>query len=80
MSLFALGIADGSATVSQLLANLAWTIPGNLTGGGLLIGLGYAWLGNPRPARTAAALAPATTSPTADLAAIDALALIPADT
>jgi nitrite transporter NirC len=45
MTLFGLGILDGSAAWSQLLRNLAWTVPGNLVGGGVVVGLGYAWLG-----------------------------------
>jgi nitrite transporter NirC len=45
MTLFALGIFGGDATWSQLARNLAWTVPGNIVGGGLLVGLAYAWLG-----------------------------------
>ena len=51
---FALGVFDGTATWAQLTRNLAWTIPGNVVGGGLLVGLAYAWI-----ARPAAAPAPA---------------------
>src|SRR4051794_10121700 len=50
MTLFGLGIFEHSATWSQLFRNLAWTVPGNLVGGGLLIGLGYAWVGSTREA------------------------------
>ena len=28
--------------------NLAWTVPGNIVGGGVVVGLGYAWLGGRR--------------------------------
>jgi nitrite transporter NirC len=53
MTLFSLGIFEHSATWSQLLRNLAWTVPGNIVGGGLLIGIGYAWVGGVgAPART----------------------------
>lgn len=50
VTLFALGILDGTTTTSQLLGNLVWTVPGNLLGGGVIMGLGYAWLGGPRAA------------------------------
>jgi nitrite transporter NirC len=50
MTLFGIGVFQGDATWAQLLRNLAWTVPGNVVGGGLLVGLGYAWLG--LPART----------------------------
>jgi nitrite transporter NirC len=48
---FALGALSGTAEWSMLVRNLAWTIPGNVVGGGLLVGLAYAWIG--RPAATA---------------------------
>jgi nitrite transporter len=66
MTIFALGVLDGSATVSQLFANLAWTVPGNLLGGGAVVGLGYAWLGGSRAPATAGApveAVPAAPSP-----------------
>ena len=47
---FALGALEGSIGWGALARNLAWTVPGNVVGGGLVIGLGYAWLGNRRPA------------------------------
>jgi nitrite transporter NirC len=46
MTVFSLGIFEHSATWSQLFRNLAWTVPGNIVGGGLLIGLGYGWVAN----------------------------------
>lgn len=55
MTLFALGVFEGSATWGQLAANLVWTVPGNLVGGGVLVGLAYAWLGAPDGARSARA-------------------------
>lgn len=55
MTLFGLGIFEHSATWSQLFRNLAWTVPGNIVGGGLLIGLGYAWVGRDAREREVAA-------------------------
>jgi nitrite transporter NirC len=51
---FALAAFDGTIAWSALARNLAWTVPGNLVGGGVVIGLGYAWMGRKRPARAAA--------------------------
>lgn len=42
---FALGVFGGVADWGMLARNLAWTVPGNLVGGGLVVGLGYAWIG-----------------------------------
>lgn len=47
MTIFGLGILEGSATIGELARNLAWTVPGNVVGGGLIVGLGYAWIGRP---------------------------------
>jgi nitrite transporter NirC len=47
MTLFSLGVLEGSATWGQLARNLAWTVPGNVIGGGPLVGLAYAWLATP---------------------------------
>ncbi len=49
MTIFSLAAFAGSGTWLDLLRNLAWTIPGNVVGGGLLVGLAYAWLGASRP-------------------------------
>ena len=49
MTIFALGVFEGSATWAELGRNLMWTVPGNVVGGGLLIGLGYSWIGTLRP-------------------------------
>ncbi|HEX7167763.1 MAG TPA: formate/nitrite transporter family protein [Acidimicrobiales bacterium] len=49
---FTLAILDGSAAWVDLGRNLAWTVPGNVVGGGLLVGLGYAWIARPEPARS----------------------------
>jgi nitrite transporter NirC len=48
MTMFALGVFDGSATWAQLGRNLLWTVPGNILGGGVLVGLAYAYLGTTR--------------------------------
>ena len=45
---FSLAALEGSIGWGALVRNLAWTIPGNVVGGGLVIGLGYAWLTKPR--------------------------------
>jgi len=60
MTTFGLGILQGSSTGAELARNLAFTVPGNVVGGGLVIGLGYAWLGRPASTGTAD---PATTDP-----------------
>ncbi|MGH8985215.1 MAG: formate/nitrite transporter family protein [Acidimicrobiia bacterium] len=48
MTLFGLAALDGSAEWSALFRNLAWTVPGNIVGGGLMVGGVYAWLGRTR--------------------------------
>jgi nitrite transporter NirC len=45
MTLFGLGIFEHQAHWADLVRNLAWTVPGNVVGGGVLIGLGYAYAG-----------------------------------
>jgi nitrite transporter NirC len=72
---FALGVFEGSASWSDLAFNLAWTVPGNIVGGGLLVGVAYAWLG--RPARVTPTVAvdvptddPAVTPIPTDLAPV----------
>ena len=50
MTLFGLAIFEGHATFADLARNLSWTVPGNLVGGGLVVGLGYSWLAGPRKA------------------------------
>jgi nitrite transporter NirC len=54
MTVFGLGIFDGTATWAQLIRNLAWTVPGNVVGGGLLVGVAYAWTGTAATAPAAA--------------------------
>jgi nitrite transporter NirC len=51
MTVFGLGIFDSTATWAQLFRNLAWTVPGNIVGGGLLVGVAYAWTGTATPTR-----------------------------
>jgi nitrite transporter NirC len=59
MTMFALGVFEGSATWAQLGRNLLWTVPGNILGGGVLVGLAYAYLGTTRaPALVALADSP----------------------
>lgn len=53
MTIFGLGLFEGSASVGQLARNLVWTVPGNVVGGGVLVGLTYAWIGRPAPAMPA---------------------------
>jgi nitrite transporter NirC len=50
MTTFAIAALSGSGDWSMLARNLLWTVPGNLVGGALLVGAGYAWLGQERPA------------------------------
>lgn len=48
MTLFSLGIFEHSATVGQMARNLAWTVPGNIVGGGVLVGVAYAYVSGAR--------------------------------
>ena len=54
MTVFGLGIFQHTASWSDLWRNLAWTVPGNIVGGGVLVGLCYAWIGAPALPVTAA--------------------------
>ncbi len=54
MTIFGLGVFQGSASWAELVRNLAWTVPGNIVGGGVLVGLAYAWVGRPAFPVTAA--------------------------
>lgn len=62
MTLFGLGVFEHSATWGQLARNLAWTLPGNVVGGGLVIGAGYAWVGRVAPIDPATATVPAASA------------------
>jgi nitrite transporter NirC len=48
---FSLAALDGTIGWSALARNLVWTVPGNIVGGGVVVGLGYAWLGGQRVPR-----------------------------
>ena len=71
MTIFGLAIFHGTATVGELARNLLWTVPGNVLGGGVLIGLGYSWLGRPATA-PAPVLAPTVALDEAELVASSA--------
>lgn len=47
---FAMGAFHGTSSWGDLARNLAWTVPGNIVGGALLVGFVYGWLGKVRPA------------------------------
>nr|MDQ3757249.1 formate/nitrite transporter family protein [Actinomycetota bacterium] len=47
MTVFALGVFQGAADWGMLARNLAWTVPGNVVGGGILVGLLYGWAARP---------------------------------
>ena len=53
MTLFAVAVFVHAphAAWDTLGRNLAWTVPGNLVGGGLLVGAVYAWLGREQASR-----------------------------
>lgn len=53
MTLFSLGVFQGSSTWGELAGNLLWTVPGNVVGGALLVGLVYSYLSGPRMAAQA---------------------------
>ena len=59
MTVYGVAIYHHAAGYSDLLRNLVWTVPGNIVGGGLVIGLGYAWIAGRAPALTAEASEPA---------------------
>ena len=54
MTIFGLGVFEGNAAWADLARNLVWTVPGNIVGGGLMVGLAYAWIGRPARPVTAA--------------------------
>lgn len=51
MTIFGLAALEGSATWMELARNLLWTVPGNIVGGGLLVGVAYSWLNGAVPKR-----------------------------
>ncbi len=66
-TIFGLGIFQGSATWADWFRNLTWTVPGNVVGGGIVIGLGYAWLANRRKLMTEPVVEPVVVIAEADL-------------
>ncbi|MEU9231918.1 formate/nitrite transporter family protein [Streptomyces subrutilus] len=48
MAVFGLAILDGAASFSDLFRNLMFTVPGNVVGGGLLVGAVYWFTGGAR--------------------------------
>ena len=50
VTVFGLAALEGSIGWGALARNLLWTVPGNVVGGGLVIGLGYAWVTGARRA------------------------------
>jgi nitrite transporter NirC len=66
MTLFSLGIFENSATWSDMGRNLLWTIPGNVVGGGALVGLAYAYVAGARQPKTIAEAAPVEPSPVSE--------------
>ena len=63
MTTFSLAALDGSGTWSMLFHNLAWTVPGNIVGGALVVGGSYAWLGAKAQTPEPATPVPAEQSP-----------------
>lgn len=47
MTMFGIGRLNSSATAGDFARNLAWTVPGNLVGGGLLVGVAYWYVAKP---------------------------------
>lgn len=56
VTIFGLGMLEGTTGASELARNLLWTVPGNVIGGGVVVGLGYAWISGDRPRPEAAPL------------------------
>jgi nitrite transporter NirC len=70
MTVFSLGIFTHlpQATWGAMARNLMWTVPGNIVGGGLLVGIAYGYVGNAKTLSSALPTPPdygATTSPSA---------------
>lgn len=60
MTIFGIAALQGTVGWGDLASNLVWTVPGNVVGGGLIVGLGYAWIGHQRSVATDAPLAAET--------------------
>ncbi|HEX8582429.1 MAG TPA: formate/nitrite transporter family protein [Acidimicrobiales bacterium] len=69
MTIFSLAALAGDASWADLFRNLVWTVPGNVVGGGLLVGLGYAWIARPSVRTTPTAAGP-TTAPAPPVATV----------
>jgi nitrite transporter NirC len=55
MTSLSLAAMTGVGEWSEVARNLLYTIPGNVVGGGLFVGLAYGWLGTPSKAKAATA-------------------------
>jgi nitrite transporter NirC len=53
MTSLSLAALIGVGTWGDLARNLVYTVPGNIVGGGLFVGLAYGWLGSPTTSRAA---------------------------
>jgi len=62
MTIYGVAIYHHAASYSDLFRNLVWTVPGNIVGGGLVIGLGYSWIAGKSPALTAEMVEPVPVS------------------
>jgi nitrite transporter len=62
MTIYGVAIYHHTASYSDLFRNLVWTVPGNIVGGGLVIGLGYAWIAGKTPALTGEMIEPTPVS------------------
>ncbi len=62
MTVYGVAIYHHAASYGDLFRNLLWTVPGNIVGGGLVIGLGYAWIAGKSPALTAEMIEPTPVS------------------
>lgn len=62
MTIYGVAIYHHAASYSDLFRNLVWTVPGNIVGGGLVIGLGYAWIAGSSPALSVELVEPAPVS------------------
>lgn len=65
MALYVLALFDGVAGGAGLLRNLAYTVPGNIVGGGLLVGATYWFTGGARRVRPVGGGRPAAVDGTA---------------
>ncbi|WP_040805766.1 formate/nitrite transporter family protein [Nocardia concava] len=62
MSLYTIGIFEGQATFAELGRNLVYTVPGNIVGGGLLVGAVYWYTSGARRTRTSTVAVPSMAS------------------